>query len=104
MRAGAAQGRRRERRRFHARARAMSEGHPASPAPSPIAEPEPFVVEMIPRMPRGVALDVAAGRGRNALAMARAGIRVVAVDWSHPAMKALGAAARSERLAVWPVV
>jgi tellurite methyltransferase len=68
------------------------------------AEPEPFLAEMIARMPRGIALDVAAGRGRNALAMARAGIRVVAVDWSADAMLALGAAARSERLAVWPVV
>jgi len=68
------------------------------------AGPEPFLVEMLARIPRGIALDVAAGRGRNALAMARAGIRVVAVDWSAPAMQALGAAARTERLAVWPVV
>lgn len=67
-------------------------------------EAEPFLVEMLGRVPRGIALDVAAGRGRNALAMARAGIRVVAVDWSNPAMLALGTAARTERLVVWPVV
>ena len=68
-------------------------------------EPEPFLVEMIPRIPRGgIALDVAAGRGRNALAMARAGIRVVAVDFSEPAMHALAFAARAEHLVVWPVV
>jgi len=59
---------------------------------------------MLARMPRGIVLDVAAGRGRNALAMARAGISVVAVDWSVPAMLALGADARAERLAVWPIV
>jgi len=71
----------------------------------PVGEPEPFLVEMIPRIPRGgIALDVAAGRGRNALAMARAGIRVVAVDFSEPAMHALADAARGKRLAVWPVV
>jgi tellurite methyltransferase len=65
---------------------------------------EPFLIEMLARLPRGIALDVAAGRGRNALAMARAGIGVVAVDWSHPAMMALGAIARAERLALWPIV
>ncbi len=70
----------------------------------PIGEAEPFLVEMMARIPRGIVLDVAAGRGRNALAMARAGIRVVAVDWSASAMLALREAARTESLAVWPVV
>lgn len=107
----------------------MSDKHPASPAPSPVgrhecrqptspdsrlatesharerhnAGPEPFLVEMLARIPRGILLDIAAGSGRNALAMARAGIRVVAVDWSASAMLALRAAARTEGLAVWPV-
>ena len=70
----------------------------------PVGEPEPFLVEMIRRIPRGIALDVAAGRGRNALAMARAGLGVVAVDFSEAAMHALAVAARNETLAVWPVV
>jgi tellurite methyltransferase len=71
----------------------------------PVGEPEPFLLEMIPRIPHdGIALDIAAGRGRNALAMARAGIRVVAVDFSEPAMHVLGFAAGSEHLVVWPVV
>jgi SAM-dependent methyltransferase len=70
----------------------------------PVGEPEPFLVEMIPRIPRGIALDVAAGRGRNSLAMARAGIGVVAVDFSEPAMHVLAVVARNEGLAVWPVV
>lgn len=69
----------------------------------PFGGAEPFLVEMMARIPRGVALDIAAGSGRNAIAMARAGIRVVAVDWSAPAMHTLAEAARSERLAVWPV-
>ena len=67
-------------------------------------EAEPFLAAMLARIPRGVALDVAAGRGRNALALARAGIRVVAVDFSAEAMRLLAAAARAERLAIWPVV
>ena len=59
---------------------------------------------MLARIPRGVVLDVAAGRGRNALALARAGMQVVAVDLSAEAMRILAAAARTARLAIWPVV
>jgi tellurite methyltransferase len=65
---------------------------------------EQFLAEMLARMPRGVALDVAAGRGRNALALAHAGIRVVAVDFSSEAMRILAATARTARLGIWPVV
>ena len=59
---------------------------------------------MLSRIPRGIALDVAAGRGRNAFAMARAGVKVVAVDFSTEAMRILAASARAAQLAVWPVV
>jgi tellurite methyltransferase len=67
-------------------------------------EAEPFLAEMLARIPRGVALDVAAGRGRNALALARVGVRVVAVDFSAEAMHSLDTTARASRLAIWPVV
>lgn len=68
-------------------------------------EPEPFVVEMIPLLARGgLVLDVAAGRGRNALALARAGMRVVAADFSEVAMHSLAELARAEHLSMWPVV
>jgi len=70
----------------------------------PAGDAEPFLAEMLARMPRGVALDVAAGRGRNSLPLARAGMRVVAVDFSVEAMRLLAATTRSERLAIWPVV
>ena len=65
---------------------------------------EPFLLAMLARVPRGVALDVAAGRGRNSLALARAGMTVVAVDFSAEAMRILAATARTADLAVWPVV
>ena len=55
---------------------------------------EPFLLAMLARIPRGVALDVAAGRGRNSLALARAGMPVVAVDYSAEAMRILAATAR----------
>lgn len=68
--------------------------------------PEPFVVEMMPLLRRATVLEVAAGRGRNTLAMARAGFRMVAADFSTAALRALHDAAVSEQLAshVWPVV
>jgi tellurite methyltransferase len=65
---------------------------------------EPFLLKMLTRLPRGRALDVAAGRGRNALALARAGLSVVAVDFSIEAMHLLAATARVDRLAIWPIV
>jgi tellurite methyltransferase len=65
---------------------------------------EPFLAEMLARIPRGITLDVAAGRGRNALALAHAGMTVVAVDFSAEAMRLLAATARSARLGIWPIV
>jgi len=67
-------------------------------------KPEPFVLEMLPRLPRGLALDVAAGRGRHSLILARAGMRVIAVDYSHVGIATLAALVRPERLPVFPVV
>ena len=67
-------------------------------------EAEPFLAEMLARIPRGVVLDIAAGRGRNALPLARAGNSVVAVDYSVEAMRLLAATAREARLAIWPIV
>ncbi len=68
-------------------------------------EPEPFVVEMIPMLPRGgLVLDVAAGRGRNALALARAGMRVVAADFSEVAMPILADLACSQQLPIFPLL
>ena len=59
---------------------------------------------MLPLLPAGgVALDVAAGRGRHSLALARAGHQVVAVDFAQSAMATLAEAARAEYLPIWPV-
>jgi len=70
----------------------------------PAGEAEPFLAEMLARVPRGVVLDVAAGRGRNALALARVGRSVVAVDYSVEAMRLLAATACGARFAIWPIV
>jgi tellurite methyltransferase len=69
-----------------------------------IGEAEPSVIEFRPLMPRGRALDIAAGKGRNSIALARGGIHVVAVDWSQNALKSLALIARREALAIEPVI
>jgi tellurite methyltransferase len=69
-----------------------------------IGEAEPSVIEFQPLMPRGRALDIAAGMGRNSIALARGGIHVVAVDWSQTALKSLAVIARKDKLAIEPVM
>ncbi len=67
--------------------------------------PEPFVMEHLGLIPRGgIVLDVAAGRGRNAIPIAEAGFRVVAADYSETGVRAIADAARKKRLPVHPVI
>ena len=61
-------------------------------------EPEPSVIEMLPLLPRGRALDVAAGTGRNSIALAREGWRVVAVDFSLAGLRGLREIAQRDKL------
>jgi tellurite methyltransferase len=60
---------------------------------------------MLPLLPRtGLALDVAAGRGRHSLVLADAGLTVVAVDYSQEAMANLRMLVRARTAAIWPVI
>jgi tellurite methyltransferase len=81
-----------------------------------IAPPSPFVVAALARLgppaPGARALDLACGRGRHALLLARHGYRVEAVDYAPPALAVLSRAARAAGLPVagvaadvltWPV-
>lgn len=61
-------------------------------------EPEPFLVESVPLLPRGLALDVAMGSGRHSVYLAARGFDVDGVDADPEAVRAARAAAR--RLAV----
>jgi SAM-dependent methyltransferase len=53
----------------------------------PRTEPTPFLLDRLHDLPRGRALDVATGTGRNALALADAGFAVDAVDVSAVAIE-----------------
>jgi SAM-dependent methyltransferase len=55
--------------------------------------PEPFLLEHLAALQPGRVLDVAAGDGRNALALARAGFEVTAVDIASTGLGQLDAAA-----------
>jgi tellurite methyltransferase len=69
-----------------------------------LAEPNPLLVEWLPRLEidsaSPLAADVACGPGRHALYLARHGWRVDALDISAVALAGLAAAARSESLKV----
>lgn len=72
-------------------------------APLPLT-PATLVAEELPRIARATAgrpaLDLACGRGRNALALARAGVRVIGVDRDARALAELGARASESGCAV----
>jgi tellurite methyltransferase len=72
-------------------------------ASGPPRAPEPSVVEMLDLLPRGLALDLAAGTGRHSLLLAHAGFKVVAIDYAETAMRKLQWIARAEDLCVWPL-
>ena len=66
--------------------------------------PSPFLVERLAELPKGRALDLACGTGRNALCLAEAGYEVEAMDISGVAIERARAAARERRLEVsWRV-
>lgn len=52
----------------------------------PRTQPTPFLVDWLPRIPTGRALDIATGTGRNALQLAAAGFDVVGLDISAVAI------------------
>lgn len=64
------------------------------------AAPNRFVAEQLGERKPGRALDLAAGNGRNALWLARAGWRVTAVDFSTVALAAGAEQAKAEGLEI----
>jgi tellurite methyltransferase len=62
--------------------------------------PSPLVAEWVPRVPGQTALDVAMGRGRHALVLARAGFRTFGIDRRFSAVRDSVDRARAEGLVV----
>lgn len=60
--------------------------------------PPPLLLELLPELERGRALDLACGLGRNALWLAQQGFRVQAVDLSGVALEQLRARADARGL------
>ncbi len=58
---------------------------------------------MLPLIPPGLSMDVAAGNGRNAIALAEAGFRVIAADFSENATRALAVLARARQLSIMAI-
>ena len=69
----------------------------------PWSDPEPAVTSLIPVLvARGASrvVDIGTGIGRHALALARAGLQVVATDASATGLQVLARAARAEHLPI----
>ena len=62
--------------------------------------PSALIVAWADRLPKGRALDLACGSGRNALYLAERGFEVDAMDIAEPALKLVQDAARERGLAV----
>lgn len=62
--------------------------------------PDPWLLRVLPLLPGGSALDLACGRGRNALFLAERGLSVTALDISAEALAQLDLAAAQRGLAV----
>lgn len=65
------------------------------------ADPHParFLVQQLHRLPKGMVLDVAAGRGRHTLLLSSLGYQVEAIDRDEQALAQLVTEARSRHLA-----
>ncbi len=61
-------------------------------------KPAPFLVEQLPRLPKGKALDVAAGGGRHSLLLAARGYHVDAIDRDTATLSQLAASAAAKGL------
>src|SRR5690349_13055292 len=62
--------------------------------------PVGILIELGPLVPAGATLDLACGRGRNALFLAEHGRHVTAVDWSGAALDALEVHAKALKIPV----
>lgn len=69
-------------------------------AERPLDLPSRFLRRHLPQLPRGLALDVACGDGRNALFLARRGFTVEAIDIAMAGLRRAQAAIRREHLPV----
>lgn len=63
-------------------------------------EPDPWLLKVRPLLPGGRVLDIACGRGRNALYLAGQGLVVTAIDVSEEALSQLTAAASRRNLQI----
>lgn len=69
-------------------------------ASAAVEAPAGILTELWPLLPAGAALDLACGRGRNALFLVEHGRHVTAVDWSWEALEILEGRAKALKIPV----
>jgi tellurite methyltransferase len=83
---------------------ALPGGHGDRGPAARLWRPAPFLEELLPSLPRGRAIDVAAGSGRNAVFLALHGYVAEAWDHDDGALERAAALARRHGVAIEPVV
>lgn len=63
-------------------------------------EPASLLKDWLRQLPRGRALDVACGSGRNALFLAQNGFEVTAIDWSEAGLELVERGAREGKIEI----
>lgn len=82
----------------------VPDGHSSLSPAERLWRPAPFLEEMLPRLPRGRALDVAAGHGRDSVYLAIAGYEVEAWDHAPEALAAAEALAARNAVRITTVI
>ena len=77
---------------------ALPGGHDSTAAPARLWRPSPFLERVLPSLPRGRALDLASGSGRDAVFLALNGWRSEAWDHDPEALERAVALAEGERV------
>ncbi len=70
---------------------------------SPAREPSRLLVQLLPLLPKGRALDIACGEGRNAIFLAQNGYEVDAVDCSNVSIDRVAEVAKMAEVKVNPI-
>jgi len=82
----------------------LPDGHADRRPSVPLWRPARFLEEVLPAVPRGLAADLAAGAGREAVYLALHGFEVEAFDRDEPALERAAAIARRSGVSIQPVV
>lgn len=63
-------------------------------------KPTPILVKFLPKIPKGKALDIGAGEGRNSIFLAKNGFKVEAIEKTKEGLEKITKSAKSNNLSI----